>query len=155
MSEGIGNCKALTHLDLSGDFDYEGEPTSRLKSLPESKLAHNLAISWTTEPPQSPKASGIWYILRRSTVEDARVWSQFPKVRSFIFSLLTLYLDGYNSEAFYLKFIFGTISEGLGDCKALTNLNVRSCKRLEKLPESKKTVILLSFSYFCVNHHST
>ena len=40
------------------------------------------------------------------------------------------------------------MSEGLGDCKALTNLKVCMCEKLEKLPESKKTVILLSFSYF-------
>ena len=38
--------------------------------------------------------------------------------------------------------------EGLGDCKALTNLNVSYCEKLGKLPESKKTVILLSFLYF-------
>ena len=38
--------------------------------------------------------------------------------------------------------------EGLGDCKALTNLNISCCVQLEELPESKKTVILLSFSYF-------
>ena len=44
--------------------------------------------------------------------------------------------------------VFAAISEGLGDCKALTNLNVSSCVLLEKLPESKKTVILLSFLYF-------
>ena len=44
--------------------------------------------------------------------------------------------------------IFAAISEGLGDCKALTNLDVRWCEKLEKLPESKKTVILLSFLYF-------
>ena len=43
------------------------------------------------------------------------------------------------------------ISEGLGDCKALINLDVSWCKKLEKLPESKKTVILLSFSYFAWN----
>ena len=49
-----------------------------------------------------------------------------------------------------LEFYFWpfTMSEGLGDCKALTNLNVINCTKLEKLPESKKTVILLSFSCF-------
>ena len=30
--------------------------------------------------------------------------------------------------------------EGLGDCKALTNLNISFCKKLEKLPESKNTI---------------
>ena len=33
ISEGIGNCTALTHLDLSGD----GFNPMKLKSLPESK----------------------------------------------------------------------------------------------------------------------
>ena len=37
--------------------------------------------------------------------------------------------------------------KGLGDCKALTDLDVSWCE-IEELPESKKTVILLSFSYF-------
>ena len=146
MSEGIGNCTALTKLIL-----YR----TNIKTLPESKKITSFSfttscLAWTIAEPlwsmsifvAMPEGIGGLVHLQTLNCQSCDKLESLPNSKIVLFSFIILWLAWtITPHRLLFRFWLFTISEGIGLLVNLQTFNCAECWELAMIPESKITFI--------------